>query len=229
MSDKILLIEDDIALARATERILTEANFHTTVAYTAEDGVHSALSELFDLILLDIMIPNMGGWEVCKRLRETLDMPIIFLTALGSVENVVRGLEMGADDYLVKPVEPVELLARVKAHIRRMQKTTKSSPQLKFGDGALVIDMATREVLVAGKDASLTPREFELLSVLAINAGRVVVSADLARQAWGMDDETAVENTKTYIHYVRKKIEPNPAKPRWIQTVRGVGYRFADD
>jgi DNA-binding response OmpR family regulator len=187
-----------------------------------------ALSDLFDLILLDVMVPHMGGWEVCRLLRQSLDIPIIFLTAMGSVDNVVRGLEMGADDYLVKPVEQAELLARIKAHLRRMEKFNVSSQRLTFGDQSLIVDVSARLVLVEGQAVDLTPREFDLLLALVGNLGRVVTTADLARQAWGIHDQGAQDNAKTYIHYLRKKLEADPAKPRWIHTVRGIGYRFVE-
>ncbi|MCB8942255.1 MAG: response regulator transcription factor [Ardenticatenaceae bacterium] len=229
MADKILLIEDDLALAKALDMILRQANYVPGVAHTAEDGVRLALSEQFDLVLLDVMVPQMGGWEVCRLLREALDIPIIFLTAMGSVENVVYGLEMGADDYLVKPVDQAELLARIKAHLRRMEKLNPSSQKLSFGGQALVLDVAARLVWAEGEAVELTRREYDLLVTLAMNAGRVVTTADLARLAWGMHDMGAEDNAKTYVHYLRKKIERDPANPRWIHTVRGVGYRFAEE
>jgi DNA-binding response OmpR family regulator len=228
MADKILLIEDDIALARTLDTILRQANYVPRLAHTAEDGVRLALSDLFDLILLDVMVPHMGGWEVCRLLRQSLDIPIIFLTAMGSVVNVVRWLEMGADDYLVKPVEQAELLARIKAHLRRMEKFNVTAQRLTFGDQTLIVDVAARLVLVEGREVDLTTREFDLLLALAGNVGRVVTTADLARQAWGIHDQGAQDNAKTYIHYLRKKLEADPAKPRWIHTVRGIGYRFME-
>jgi DNA-binding response OmpR family regulator len=228
MSAKILVVEDEIPLAKAFARILTEADYRPSLAYTAEDGVHLALTDSFDLILLDVMIPNMGGLEACRRIRKTTDKPIVFLTAMGSVENVVAGLDMGADDYLVKPVEQAELLARIKAHLRRVQQASPPATSLSFGQNELVIDFSKHIVTVKGVDAELTAREFDLLTVLALNAGQVITTADLTRQAWGIDDYSALEGTKTYIHYIRKKIEADPARPHWIQTVRGVGYRMKE-
>ena len=228
MSDKILVIEDDMVLSRTLEAILGQATYLPKLAYTAEDGVRLALSEPFDLILLDVMIPQMGGWEVCRLLRESLDLPIIFLTAMGNVDDVVMGLELGADDYLVKPVEQAELLARIKAHLRRMEKFNPPDQVLRFGDKALVVDVGARIVWLNGIEMELTPREFDLLVALAQNAGRVVTTADLTRQAWGIQDQGAQDNAKTYVHYLRKKLEVDPANPHWIHTVRGIGYRFAN-
>ena len=228
MADKILIIEDDLALAKTLNAILRQANYLPRLAYTAEDGVRWALSEPFDLILLDVMVPQMGGWEVCRLLRESLDTPIVFLTAMGSVEHVVQGLELGADDYLVKPVEQAELLARLKAHLRRMERFNPPEQKLQFRGQDLVVDIGARIVLLHGNEVDLTPREFDLLLALVNNAGRVVTTADLTRQAWGIQDDGAQDNAKTYIHYLRKKLEADPAKPRWIRTVRGIGYRFTE-
>lgn len=227
MYHKILIVDDDIPLTKTIERTVREAGYDTLLAYTAEDGLRLALNRRPDLILLDIMVPNMGGWEVCRQVREASDVPIIFLTALGATENIVHGLEMGADDYIVKPFEDAELLARVKAHLRRAQSAGEEKNLLVFEQGILIIDVAAHKVTRRGEPVDLTPREFELLVALAADAGRVIPTADLVQRAWGMSDAAATDNIKPYIHYLRKKIEDDPASPRWILTVRGVGYRFA--
>jgi len=229
MQHKILVVDDDIALAKTLESILNDAGYDVILAHTAEDGLNAALSEQPDLALLDVMIPNMGGWEACRRLREFSDIPILFLTALGNMENVVRGLEMGADDYMVKPFRQPEILARIKAHLRRMMSLNKLEKHFAFGSDEISVDVPAHSVLIDGQEVELTPREFQLLLVLVRNAGRVVTTADLVRMAWGLKDEQAVDNIKPYIHYLRKKIERDPAAPRWIKTVRGVGYRFEDE
>jgi DNA-binding response OmpR family regulator len=157
-------------------------------------------------------------------------VPIIFLTALGDLEYVVRGLEMGADDYVAKPFRQEELLARIKAHLRRQQATNQRGEQLLVSaNGRLLINTANRQLIVDKNLVELTPREFDLLVALVANAGRVVTTADLARKAWGLEDFQAQEAIKPYIHYLRKKIEEDPATPRWILAVRGVGYRFVGD
>ncbi|MCA9976470.1 MAG: response regulator transcription factor [Anaerolineales bacterium] len=227
MSGRILVVDDDVPLTKTIERTLGYAGYTVQVAYTAEDGLHQAFAEQPDLILLDIMVPSMGGWAFCRRVREVSSTPIIFLTALGNTENIVYGLEVGADDYMVKPFEEAELLARIKAHLRRMQSVPPAS-QLTFGEGAVLIDLQARQVLVNGRSVELTPREFDLLLALTVQPGRVIPTADLVERAWGFTDKAAAENVKPYIHYLRKKIEIDPASPRWILTVRGVGYRFAE-
>lgn len=227
MPDTILVVDDDLHLTTTVESILADAGYRPIVAHTAEDGLHLAQEEEPDLAVLDVMIPTMGGWELCRRLRSFSDAPIIFLTALGDVDDVVHGLEMGADDYLVKPFRKPELLARIKAHLRR---ATSDNPaqKLRFGDGQLVIDLPQHQVLVDGREVDLTPREFDLLSTLAREAGRVMTTRELLNQAWNMDYEQGKDNIKPYIHYLRKKVEEDPAAPQWIVTVRGVGYRFTD-
>lgn len=227
VNPKILVVDDDIALAKTLAHVLAEAGYEPLLAYTAEDGLQQAMTHRPDLALLDVMVPQMGGWALCQRIRGFSDIPIIFLTALGDVANVVKGLELGADDYLVKPVAPAEFVARVRARLRRQKApTAPASSRLSFTNGELVIDLETRQVRVKQRLLELTPREFELLAALVANADQVMTTADLVAQAWGWHDATAVENLKTYIHYLRKKIEVDPSDPRWIQTIRGVGYRF---
>ena len=230
MTSKILIVDDDISLVGNIKQILQEAGYQPLSAYTAEDGLQLAFSEHPDLILLDVMVPNMGGWQTCKELRRYSNVPIIFLTALGNTENVVRGLETGADDYLVKPVIEAELLARIKAHLRRVQAEKAPQQQkLSFADGELIVDFSAHQVIVRGEEIQLTQRENELLTVLVTNAGRVMPTAVLIERAWGLNDDAALDNIKPYIHYLRKKIEVDLASPRWILTVRGVGYRFAEN
>ena len=232
LSMKILLVDDDIDLINGIEATLQEAGYETALAYTAEDGVRAVMTEQPDLILLDVMIPEMGGWSACKVIRKITAVPIIFLTALGNVENIVKGLEVGADDYMVKPFIEAEFLARIYAHLRRQTAVDDSDEgqgdgRIIFGDGELIIDTADHSVTVNGQDCALSQREFELLAAMATSAGTVLTVSDLISRAWGSDYGEST-NLKTYIHYLRKKIETDPATPRWILTVRGIGYRFAD-
>lgn len=230
MYSKILVVDDDLSLTKTLSSILLSAKYVPIVASTAESGVEQLIVEKPALVLLDVMIPAMGGWEACRRMRAVSDSPIIFLTALGHVDNVVKGLEMGADDYMVKPFEKAELLARVKAHLRRV--ATASGPavsEIVVGNGALQINLSAHEVRLRGELVELTPREFDLLSVLVQRSGQVIPTTELVKLAWGMLDSGASDNIKPYIHYLRKKLEADPAAPRWIQTVRGVGYRFNDE
>lgn len=226
MTCKILVVDDDIPLTKTVVQILVSANYIPLVAHTAEDGVNLARSKKPDLALLDVMVPTMGGWEMCRQIRAFSQMPIIFLTAMGNVENVVKGLEVGADDYIVKPFNPPEVLARIMALLRRTTSQSEPVEFFKFGEGDLIIDVASHQVTVEGTAKELTNREFQLLMVLAENAGKVVTNADLAAKAWQLKDKHGIDNVKPYIHYLRKKIEADPTTPRWIRTIRGVGYRL---
>ncbi len=229
MSSKILIVDDDTTLAKTIQQLLNNKGYTTCIAYTAEDGLRLALAERPDLVLLDVMVPHMGGWEVCRQLRAVSEVPVIFLTALGQSEQVVQGLESGADDYMVKPFVTEELLARIKAHLRRQKGSGQEGEQLVVANGRLRIDLSQQQVFLDGNLIELTPREYGLLVALAKQAGRVIPSADLAQKAWGINDSYAQDNLKPYIHFLRKKLETDPAAPRWILTVRGVGYRFANE
>jgi two-component system KDP operon response regulator KdpE len=227
MAEKILIIDDDEATLWLVSTLLKHHAFEVVEATTPEEGLRLAYQNHPDLVVLDIMMPNMDGWEVCRRLRELSEVPIVFLTAKSSVNDVVHGLELGADDYIVKPFDNQELIARVRAHLRR-SPVSQEVDELAFDGGNLTINFLKREVRLRGNAVELTPKEFDLLSVLARNAGRVMTRGDLADQVWGPNYSGANESLKLYIHYLRKKIEANPAQPEYILTARGVGYRFAD-
>lgn len=225
MSEKILVIDDEETTVQLMTMLLERRGFEVIKAYRAEEGLRKAYRYQPDLVLLDIMMPDMDGWEVCKRLREMSDIPIIFLTARGEVRDVVRGLEMGADDYVVKPYDNDELVARVRAHLRRSPRPN-TSEELVFDNGDFRINFMNREVYVRNEIKHLTPKEFNLLGVLVRNAGRVVTRTELVTQAWGEEYGDAIDSLKLYIHYLRQKVEINPQQPDYILTSRGVGYRF---
>ncbi len=227
MAEKILVIDDEEPTVQLIAMLLERRGFEVIKGYRAEEGLRKAYRYQPDLVLLDIMMPDMDGWEVCKRLREMSDVPIIFLTARGEVRDVVRGLEMGADDYVVKPYDNDELVARVKAHLRRSPRPNMSE-ELVFDGGSFRINFMNREVYVRNELKHLTPKEFNLLGVLVRNAGRVVTRTDLVTQAWGEEYSDAIDSLKLYIHYLRQKLENNPNQPDYILTSRGVGYRFAN-
>lgn len=227
MTEKILVIDDEDMTVQLIAILLERRGYEVIKAYRAEDGLRKAYRTHPDLILLDIMMPDMDGWEVCRRLRELSDVPIIFLTAKDDVRDVVKGLEMGADDYIVKPYDNNELVARVKAHLRRAPKPSVSE-ELVFDGGNFRINFISREVRVRGNPVHLTPKEFNLLGVLARNAGRVITRTDLVKEAWGPEYGDAIDSLKLYIHYLRQKVEIDPERPTYILTSRGVGYRFAN-
>src|SRR5690606_8286574 len=227
MAEKILVIDDEETTVQLLALLLERRGFEVIKAYSAEDGLRKAYRHQPDLVLLDIMMPDMDGWEVCKRLGEMSDVPIIFLTARSEVKDVVRGLEMGADDYIIKPYDNDELVARVRAHLRRSPKPNMSE-ELVFNGGEFRINFMNREVRVRNDVKHLTPKEFNLLGVLVRNAGRVVPRSELVTEAWGEEYADAIDSLKLYIHYLRQKLEADPERPEYILTSRGVGYRFAN-
>lgn len=227
MSEKVLVIDDEETTVQLIGILLDRRGYEVVKAYSAEEGLRLAYRHQPDLVLLDIMMPDMDGWEVCKRLREMSDVPIIFLTARDETTDVVRGLEMGADDYVVKPYNNEELVARVRAHLRRSPRPNVSE-ELAFNNGEFRINFMNREVKVRDELKHLTPKEFNLLGVLVRNAGRVVPRNELVTQAWGDEYGDAIDSLKLYIHYLRQKVEVNPTRPEYIVTSRGVGYRFVD-
>ncbi len=227
MTEKILVIDDEDTTVQLISIALERRGYEVIKAYRAEDGLRKAYRTHPDLVLLDIMMPNMDGWEVCRRLRELSDVPIIFLTAKSEVRDVVRGLEMGADDYIIKPYDNDELVARIRAHLRRTPKTTMSE-ELVFDGGAFRINFLNREVWVNDNLVHLTPKEFKLLAVLIRNAGRVISRTELVKEAWGPEYADTTDSLKLYVHYLRQKLEPDPQNSIYILTSRGVGYRFAN-
>lgn len=223
----VMAVDDTPANLVALEALLAEENFRVLQFPRGDLALRAAARQRPDIILLDIMMPDMDGWEVCKRLREMSDVPIIFLTARGETRDVVRGLEMGADDYIVKPYDNEELVARVRAHLRRSPRPNMSE-EMVFNNGDFRINFMNREVRVRSEVKHLTPKEFNLLGVLVRNAGRVVTRTDLVTEAWGEEYSDAIDSLKLYIHYLRQKLEVNPERPEYILTLRGVGYRFID-
>ena len=227
MAEKILVIDDEETTVQLITILLERRGYEVIKAYRAEDGLRKAYHTHPDLVLLDIMMPEMDGWEVCRRLRELSDVPIIFLTARGEIRDVVKGLEMGADDYIVKPYDNDELVARIRAHLRRAP--APSIPEeLAFDGGDFRVNFLNREVRVRGRLVHLTPKEFNLLAVLVREAGRVITRQELVTAAWGAEYADATDSLKLYIHYLRQKIEEDPEHPQYILTSRGVGYRFAN-
>ncbi len=227
MSEKILVIDDEEATVQLIGMLLERRGFEVIKAYRAEEGLRKAYRTQPDMVLLDIMMPDMDGWDVCKRLREMSDVPIIFLTARSDVKDVVRGLEMGADDYVIKPYDNDELVARVRAHLRRSPRPSMSEEMI-FNEGDFRINFMNRELWVKNELKHLTPKEFNLLAVLVRNAGRVVTRTELVTQAWGEEYADAIDSLKLYIHYLRQKVETNAQQPEYILTSRGVGYRFVN-
>jgi DNA-binding response OmpR family regulator len=233
MGDKVLVVEDEPTLLETLEYNLARQGYEV---YTATDGLTAleiARREQPDVIVLDIMLPGLDGLEVCRILRREMNVPILMLTARADEIDRIVGLEVGADDYLTKPFSMRELLARVKALLRRVRLIREelaaengvvSAEKLTFGD--LTIDLARREVLLRGKPLRLKPKEYELMVFLARNRA-IVLSRDLIlERVWGWDYDGGTRTIDVHVRWLREKIEPDPAHPIRIVTVRGVGYRF---
>lgn len=218
---EVLVVEDDPRVARIVERALNEAGHHAETAPDGLDGLARAQTGAFDVIVLDVMLPEMDGLAVCRTMRQQgMRTPVILLTARDAVPDRVRGLDAGADDYLVKPFALEELLARVRALGRRNADGTAEG-QIKVGD--LILDLTTREAHRSAQTIPLTAKEFSLLRYLMRNAGRVLSKAQITDHVWGYDSEAASNVVEIYIHYLRDKVDRGFARPL-IRTVRGVGY-----
>lgn len=227
MPDTILVVDDDLATLWLLSTLLKHSGFEVVTTHNPAESLQLAQAQTPDLVLLDVMMPDLDGWEVCRRLREFTNVPVIFLTAKDTIPDVVKGLEIGGDDYIVKPFDNHELVARIKAHLRRYKSETPPAQELTFGKGELKINLPSREVTAHGKNVDLTPTEFNLLTQLAQNAGRVLTRGELISQVWGAENRASLESLKLYIYYLRRKIERDPERPEYILTSRGVGYRFA--
>jgi two-component system KDP operon response regulator KdpE len=209
---------------------LERKNHRVVLATNGREGLQKAYQARPDLIILDIMMPEMDGWEVCQRLRELSNVPIIMLTARDIKGDIVKGLELGADDYITKPFKAKELEARIKAILRRSggKGSRKINGSSFYSNGHLTIDFDRRIVKVRGDAVDLTPTEFRLLSCLVRNEGRVLPHRYLLTEVWGSEYADEVDYVKLYIRYLRLKLEDDPADPAYIQTEWGVGYRFSE-
>ncbi|HSA71850.1 MAG TPA: response regulator [Burkholderiales bacterium] len=224
MGERILLIDDDSRLAAMVSEYLAGAGYRVATAASGETGLERLAKEPYDALVLDLSLPDIDGLEVCRRLRARSDVPVLMLTARGDAMDRIVGLELGADDYLPKPFEPRELLARLKAILRRGKRAAKD-PVLSFG--RLEIDRGARAVRVAGKEKPLTSFQFALLVALAENAGRVLSRDALMDLIRGQKLDAFDRSIDVHVSRIRAAIEDDPKKPRRIITVRGAGYVFA--
>ncbi|MBX3056970.1 MAG: response regulator transcription factor [Anaerolineae bacterium] len=223
----LLLIDDDEMITGPLARQFTQAGYRVLVAHNGRDGLNLALSQNPDLVLLDVMMPEMDGWEVCRRLRQQSVVPILMLTALGEEVDRILGLELGADDYLPKPFSARELQARVRALLRRVELDRTAQPTTILTAGDIHLELETRQVSKNGRLLTLRFKEFELLSLLLSRPGQVISRAELFDKVWGTDWLGDTRTLDVHVRWLREKIEDDPGQPRYIQTVRGVGYRFA--
>ena len=225
---KILIIEDEVSIAELEKDYLELSGFEVDMEHSGDTGLDKALKNEFDLIILDLMLPGMDGFELCRRIREKKNIPVLMVSAKKEDIDKIRGLGMGADDYITKPFSPSELVARVKAHLARYERLIGSA--VKTNDiieiRGLKIDKTARRVYVNGEEKAFTTKEFDLLTFLAENPNHVFKKEELFNKIWDMESLGDIATVTVHIKKIREKIEFNTSKPQYIETIWGVGYRF---
>ena len=225
---KILIIEDEEAIADLEKDYLELSGFEVEIANRGDVGLEKALNEDYDLIILDLMLPEVDGFDICRQVRQEKNIPIIMVSAKKGDMDKIRGLGLGADDYMTKPFSPSELVARVKAHMERYNRLVGSSVVKNdiIEIRGIKIDKTARRIWVNGEEKTFTTKEFDPLTFLAENPNRVFTKAELFRQIWDMESVGDIATVTVHIKKIREKIEFNTAKPQYIETIWGVGYRF---
>ena len=226
MEAHILVVEDELLTRRTLEELLRREGFSVTTSGTVAEALAEVNRRAYDLILLDLVLPDGDGLECCARIRQRHRMPIVILSTKRQLGDRVAGLDHGADDYIVKPFEPEEIVARVRAQLRRAQQLSREDGAV-IHAGRLTIDVALQDALVDGRPAGLTQKEFQLLHLLAARAGKAVSRDFLVEQLWAADELASDKNVAVYIRRIRQKIEKDPEAPEILLTVRGYGYRVA--
>ena len=225
---KILIIEDEVSIAELEKDYLELSGFEVDMEHSGDTGLDKALKNDFDLIILDLMLPGMDGFEICRRIREQKNIPVLMVSAKKEDIDKIRGLGMGADDYITKPFSPSELVARVKAHLARYERLIGSA--VKTNDvieiRGLKIDKTARRVYVNGEEKAFTTKEFDLLTFFAENPNHVFKKEELFNKIWDMESVGDIATVTVHIKKIREKIEFNTSKPQYIETIWGVGYRF---
>jgi two-component system KDP operon response regulator KdpE len=223
---RILVVDDEISIVKFVRAVLKDKGYEVLTATNGAEAVQTLEKELPNLVILDIMMPKMDGFDVCRRLREWSQVPIIMLSARGDEQDKVKCLDLGADDYITKPFGEDELLARVRAMLRRTEAAVAQPPLSTFTSGDLKISFAERRVTIADKEVKLTPTEYDLLQEFVINAGKVLTYTYLLQKVWGPEYGDEHQYLHVFIGRLRKQIEPDPEHLAYIITVPGVGYRF---
>jgi two-component system KDP operon response regulator KdpE len=229
MTKKILIVDDEPAMVRLIEQILAAKGYEVLTAGSGQGALKLMFAHHPDLVLLDVVMPGMNGWQVCSRIREVSDVPVIMLTGeRKSEDDIVSGLEYGADGYLIKPVRNKELVATVRAVLRRAELPSylEMKKDILFSDHYLTVDVAERQVRVNGEWVKLTPIEFRLLALLVNNTGHILTHQQLLEKVWGWEYVNDIDYVRIYISHLRRKIEPDPALPRYVVTEPEVGYCF---
>ncbi|MGO0058897.1 response regulator transcription factor [Brevibacillus fluminis] len=225
---RILIVEDEASIAELQRDYLEISGYRVDLENTGNSGLERALADDYDLLILDVMLPEVDGFEICKQVRSKKDIPILMVSAKKEDIDKIRGLGLGADDYISKPFSPSELVARVKAHLARYERLIGGQTVKKeeISIRGLTIDKASRRVFVNGKEGSFTTKEFDLLVFLASNPNIVFSKEHLFERIWGMDSMGDVTTVTVFIRKLREKIESDPSNPQYIETIWGAGYRF---
>jgi len=224
----ILVVDDEPRMVRFVHMNLELEGYQVSTASSGPEAIDKVREEIPDLVILDVMMPEMDGYETLERIRRISSVPVIMLTVKAEEEDKVRGLELGADDYVTKPFSPRELMSRVKAALRRAEMPSPVQKTLTVIDEDLAVDFQRREVLVRGERVKLRPTEYRLLYHLVNNAGWVMTHETLLSKVWGYEYRDDTQLLRLYITYLRQKIEPDPSHPKYIFNERGIGYRFVD-
>ncbi len=226
--DKILIVEDEAAIAELEKDYLELSGFEVSIENTGDKGLAAALTGNYKLVILDLMLPNVDGFEICKRVREEKNIPVIMVSAKKDDIDKIRGLGLGADDYMTKPFSPSELVARVKAHLARYERLIgtgmKENEMIEIR--GIKIDKTARRVYINGEERAFTTKEFDLLTFLAQNPNHVYTKEELFQEIWDMESIGDIATVTVHIKKIREKIEANTSKPQYIETIWGVGYRF---
>jgi DNA-binding response OmpR family regulator len=225
---RILIVEDEIAIADLERDYLELSGFQVDIENSGDRGLKRSLEEEFDMIILDLMLPEVDGFEICRQIREQKNVPVIMVSAKKDDIDKIRGLGLGADDYMTKPFSPSELVARVKAHLARYQRLVNSTIQENdmVEIRGLKIDKTARRVWIDGEEKNFTTKEFDLLTFLAQNPNHVYTKEELFRKIWDMESVGDIATVTVHIKKIREKIEKQSSKPQYIETIWGVGYRF---
>lgn len=223
---RILIVDDNDGLCEVVSLIFEETGAHIYTAQNGRDGLKRFFEHRPHLVILDIMLPDIDGWEVCRQIRLLADTPVLMLTTLDEDNAVIRGLDLGADDFLSKPFNMDVLVARSCALLRRASSTPKPAQSLAYNDEYLTVDLQKRRVLVRGESVKLTATEFQLLAYLVQNAGRVLTYEQILDHVWGPEYRGSPDYVHVYVSHLRRKLEEDPRQPRYLQTEHGVGYRF---
>lgn len=226
MTTKILLVDDDPVLSELVSYILTSEGYEAIVANDGEEGLRKFQASDPDLVVLDVTMPEMDGFEVCRRIRILSSVPVIMLTAQGAEDSIVKGLDMGADDYVTKPFQLKPFMARVRANLRRANAPQPQYGKVTYSDEYLMVDLESHKVTIKGEPVKLTPTEYKLLAVLVKNRGRILEFRSLLEQVWGFEYIDDIDYLRVYIWHLRRKIEPDPKNPTYLHNELSIGYRF---